>query len=67
MAALQLVIATKNRKAAENFGDDDWSFRAAGINHQAWMLEMRHHGRDVHHRAGQRGGDVRAGGLWQDL
>ncbi len=28
-------------------GDDDWSFRAAGINHQAWMLEMRHHGRDV--------------------
>jgi alpha-galactosidase len=28
-------------------GDDDWSFLAAGINHQAWMLEMRHHGRDV--------------------
>jgi alpha-galactosidase len=28
-------------------GDDDWSFLAAGINHQAWMLQMRHHGRDV--------------------
>src|SRR3954468_192527 len=24
-----------------------WSFRAAGINHQAWMLELRHHGEDV--------------------
>jgi alpha-galactosidase len=30
-----------------HFGDDDWSFRAAGINHQAWMLELRHHGQDV--------------------
>ncbi|MFI0420998.1 hypothetical protein [Spongiactinospora sp. 9N601] len=25
----------------------DWSFRAAGINHQAWMLEFRHRGVDV--------------------
>src|SRR3954451_716290 len=24
-----------------------WSFRAAGINHQAWMLDFRHHGRDA--------------------
>jgi alpha-galactosidase len=24
-----------------------WSFRAAGINHQSWMLEFRHDGRDV--------------------
>jgi alpha-galactosidase len=24
-----------------------WSFRAAGINHQAWILEYRHHGVDV--------------------
>lgn len=29
------------------FESGDWSFRAAGINHQAWMLEFRHHGRDV--------------------
>lgn len=29
------------------FEDDTWSFRAAGINHQAWMLDFRHHGRDV--------------------
>ncbi len=28
-------------------GDDDWSFRAAGINHQSWMLEFRRHGRDI--------------------
>jgi alpha-galactosidase len=27
--------------------DGSWSFRAAGINHQAWMLEFRHQGRDV--------------------
>jgi len=27
--------------------DGTWSFRAAGINHQAWMLDFRHHGRDV--------------------
>ena len=27
--------------------DGTWSFRAAGINHQAWMLEFRHRGRDV--------------------
>ena len=27
--------------------EGSWSFRAAGINHQAWMLEFRHHGRDV--------------------
>jgi alpha-galactosidase len=27
--------------------DGSWSFRAAGINHQAWMLDFRHHGRDV--------------------
>lgn len=25
----------------------EWSFRSAGINHQAWMLEFRHNGRDV--------------------
>ena len=25
----------------------EWSFRSAGINHQAWMLEFRHDGRDV--------------------
>ncbi|GIF50431.1 alpha-galactosidase [Asanoa ferruginea] len=25
----------------------EWSFRAAGINHQAWMLDFRHRGRDV--------------------
>ncbi len=24
-----------------------WSFRSAGINHQAWMLEFRHNGRDA--------------------
>jgi alpha-galactosidase len=24
-----------------------WSFRAAGLNHQAWMLDFRHHGRSV--------------------
>ncbi len=24
-----------------------WSFRAAGINHQAWVIEFRHRGRDV--------------------
>src|SRR3954463_16384469 len=24
-----------------------WSFRAAGINHQAWMLDFRHRGRDA--------------------
>jgi alpha-galactosidase len=29
------------------FKDGDWSFRAAGINHQAWMLELRHQGKDV--------------------
>jgi alpha-galactosidase len=29
------------------FDDGTWSFRAAGINHQAWMLEFRHGGRDV--------------------
>ena len=29
------------------FTDDDWSFRAAGINHQAWMLDFRRHGRDI--------------------
>ncbi len=27
--------------------EGSWSFRAAGINHQAWMLDFRHHGRDV--------------------
>ncbi len=27
--------------------DGTWSFRAAGINHQAWMLEFRHRGQDV--------------------
>ena len=27
--------------------DGTWSFKAAGINHQAWMLEFRHQGRDV--------------------
>ena len=27
--------------------DGEWSFRSAGINHQAWMLEFRHRGRDV--------------------
>ncbi len=27
--------------------DGTWSFRAAGINHQAWMLDFRHYGRDV--------------------
>jgi alpha-galactosidase len=27
--------------------DGTWSFRAAGINHQAWMLDFRHHGHDV--------------------
>jgi alpha-galactosidase len=25
----------------------EWSFRAAGINHQAWLLEVRRDGRDV--------------------
>ncbi|MGN6743292.1 MAG: hypothetical protein ACTHJL_08345 [Amnibacterium sp.] len=29
------------------FADGTWSFRAAGINHQAWMLEYRHDGVDV--------------------
>lgn len=24
-----------------------WSFRAAGINHQAWILDLKHHGVDV--------------------
>ncbi|RFS81954.1 alpha-galactosidase [Actinomadura spongiicola] len=24
-----------------------WSFRAAGINHQAWMLEFKHEGRSI--------------------
>jgi alpha-galactosidase len=24
-----------------------WSFRCAGINHQAWMLDFRHRGRDA--------------------
>lgn len=33
--------------AIVGFADDDWSFRAAGINHQAWMLEFRHHGHNV--------------------
>ncbi|WP_163509560.1 alpha-galactosidase [Fodinicola acaciae] len=28
-------------------GYQDWSFRAAGINHQAWMLEFRNRGLDV--------------------
>jgi alpha-galactosidase len=27
--------------------DGTWSFRAAGINHQAWMLDFRHDGRDI--------------------
>jgi alpha-galactosidase len=27
--------------------DGTWSFRAAGINHQAWMMDFRHNGRDV--------------------
>lgn len=27
--------------------DGTWSFRAAGINHQAWMLDFRHQGRDA--------------------
>jgi alpha-galactosidase len=27
--------------------EGSWSFRAAGINHQAWMLDFRHHGHDV--------------------
>lgn len=27
--------------------DRNWSFRSAGINHQAWMLEFRVDGRDV--------------------
>ena len=38
-----------------------WSFRAAGINHQAWMLEYRHHGRDVTGRAAHRGARVPRG------
>jgi alpha-galactosidase len=25
----------------------EWSFRAAGINHQAWLLDFRHRGRDA--------------------
>lgn len=29
------------------FEPGEWAFRAAGINHQAWMLDFRHHGRDV--------------------
>jgi alpha-galactosidase len=29
------------------YADGDWSFRSAGINHQAWILEFRHFGRDV--------------------
>jgi alpha-galactosidase len=29
------------------YADGSWSFRAAGINHQAWMLEFKHEGRDV--------------------
>jgi alpha-galactosidase len=33
--------------AIMGFAPGEWSFRAAGINHQAWMLEYRHRGRDV--------------------
>jgi alpha-galactosidase len=33
--------------AVMGLDDGAWSFRAAGINHQAWMLELRHHGQDV--------------------
>jgi alpha-galactosidase len=29
------------------YADGTWSFRAGGINHQAWILEYRHDGRDV--------------------
>jgi alpha-galactosidase len=29
------------------YTDGSWSFRAAGINHQAWILEYRHNGADV--------------------
>lgn len=29
------------------YAPGEWSFRSAGINHQAWMLEFRHHGVDV--------------------
>lgn len=29
------------------FGQGEWSFRAAGINHQAWILEFRHGNRNV--------------------
>src|SRR3954447_21948033 len=29
------------------YTDGTWSFRAAGINHQAWILEYRHNGVDV--------------------
>ncbi len=29
------------------YAEGSWSFRAAGINHQAWMLEYKHNGRDV--------------------
>jgi alpha-galactosidase len=33
--------------AIMGFAPGEWSFRAAGINHQAWMLEYRDRGRDV--------------------
>jgi len=29
------------------YQDGTWSFRAAGINHQAWILDYKHEGRDV--------------------
>jgi alpha-galactosidase len=29
------------------YADGTWSFRAAGINHQAWILEYRHNGVDA--------------------
>lgn len=29
------------------YASGEWSFRAAGINHQSWILAFRHRGRDV--------------------
>lgn len=33
--------------AIMGYAPGSWSFRSAGINHQAWILEFRHEGRDV--------------------